>query len=199
MIDYFALLNEPRRPWLDADSLKQKFLGLSANLHPDKVHAKSEGERAAAAKKFAELNAAHHCLVEPKSRLLHLVELETGARPKEIQEIPNELADVFAGVASLCQNVDVFLSQKSASPLLEAERFERGQEWINRLNELKNKLGVLRRQLEDGLKSLDAVWTRSDRPGRQGLLPAVEECHRLFSYFNRWNSQIQERLTQLVL
>jgi len=197
--DYFELLNEPRRPWLDADSLKRKFLAHSASLHPDKVHTGGEGERAAAAKKFAELNAAHQCLADPKTRLMHLVELETGARPNELQQIPNHLADVFAEVGTLCQGVDAFLAQTSASPLIQAQRFERGQEWIERLNQLKNKLGDLRRQLEDGLKSLDGVWTRSDKPARRRLLPAVEECYRLFGYFNRWNSQIQERLTRLIL
>ena len=34
MPDYFALLNEPRRPWLDADLLKQKFLALAPTLIP---------------------------------------------------------------------------------------------------------------------------------------------------------------------
>ena len=35
--DHFALLNETRRPWLDADLLKQKFHTLSGSLHPDKI------------------------------------------------------------------------------------------------------------------------------------------------------------------
>ena len=42
MTDYFALLNEPRRPWLDADLLKQTFLTLSAGAHPDKIHSANE-------------------------------------------------------------------------------------------------------------------------------------------------------------
>ena len=83
--DYFTLLGEPRRPWLDPDSLKQKFLTLSATVHPDKVHSVTETEKNTASKKFAELNTAYHCLAHPKSRLLHLLELELGAKPKDIQ------------------------------------------------------------------------------------------------------------------
>ncbi len=62
MSDYFALLNEPRRPWLEADPLKQKFLVLSASIHPDKIHSAGESEKSATAKQFAELNAAYNCL-----------------------------------------------------------------------------------------------------------------------------------------
>ena len=57
MPDYFALLNKPRRPWLDADLLKQKFLALASDLHPDRVHNASEAEKSEATKRYAELNA----------------------------------------------------------------------------------------------------------------------------------------------
>jgi DnaJ-domain-containing protein 1 len=96
MTDNFALLNEPRRPWLEPDLLKQKFLALSANAHPDKIHSASESDKSAAAKQFSELNAAYNCLLEPKLRLLHLLELELGAKPKDIQTDPAALADLFA-------------------------------------------------------------------------------------------------------
>ena len=82
MIDYFALLNEPRRPWLDPDLLKRKFLTLAAGLHPDRFHNTGEPEKAGASRRYAELNAAYHCLAAPKSRLRHLLELELGAKPK---------------------------------------------------------------------------------------------------------------------
>src|SRR3954464_16081107 len=109
MTDFFALLQEPRRPWLDPGALKQKFLALSARMHPDKVQAAGEPEKAAIARNFAELNTAFNCLSEPKSRLLHLLELESGARPAEIQQIPPGLADLFIEVATLCKNADGFL------------------------------------------------------------------------------------------
>ena len=88
MIDSFALLAEPRRPWLDPDLLKQKFLTLAAGLHPDRFHNAGELEKAGASRRYADLNAAYHCLAAPKSRLRHLLELELGAKPKDIQQIP---------------------------------------------------------------------------------------------------------------
>ena len=59
MTDYFALLNEPRRPWLDPDSLKKKFLALAAGIHPDRIHNADELEKAEANRRYAELNAAY--------------------------------------------------------------------------------------------------------------------------------------------
>lgn len=198
MTDYFTLFSEPRRPWMDADSLKKKFLTLSTAVHPDKIHSASGVEKSAAAKKFSELNAAYHCLVEPKSRLLHLLELERGAKPDEIRQIPAALADLFAEVATICKNADDFSAEKNkiTSPLLQVQFFERAQTWIERLNLLQKKLTGLRQNLDFELKSLDAAWMNG---AHDGILPKLEELYRLFGYFNRWNNQIQERITRFML
>jgi DnaJ-domain-containing protein 1 len=199
MPDYFALLDEPRRPWLEPEALKQKFLARSTVAHPDKFHSAGESERAAAAQAFAELNAAYNCLVEPKTRLLHLLELERGAKPKDIQQIPGSLADLFAEVAVTCRQADLFLAEKAkvVSPLLQVKLFERGQEWVEKLNELQRRLSHWHGQLLDQLKSLDEQWaTPAMRPQ---VLPGLEDLYRFFGYFNRWHNQIQERVVQLSL
>ncbi len=201
MVDYFALLEEPRRPWLDADLLKQKFLALSATVHPDKIHSAADAEKAAVAKKFAELNAAYNCLAAPKSRLVHLLELELGAKPKDIRQIPNALADLFAEVAAVCREADRFLDEKNkaVSPLLQVQLFERAQEWIEKMNALQKKLGGFYEHLLAELKTLDSRWVAGDSTVHRDLLDELEKLYRLFSYFNRWNAQIQERIVQLSL
>ncbi len=199
MADNFALLNEPRRPWLDADLLKQKFLALASAAHPDRVHNASEAEKTEVTQRYAQLNAAFNCLVEPKSRLLHLLELELGAKPKDIQTIPAGLADLFAEVANNCRSADGFLAEKSqtTSPLVQVHMFERGQDWIEKLNGLQKKLNELREQLTSELKALDARWISAAAVSRREILPKLEELYRLLGYFNRWNGQIQERVVQL--
>lgn len=202
MTDHFALLNEPRRPWLDADLLKQKFLALASEAHPDRVHNEDESEQGGVTQRYAQLNAAYHCLAEPKLRLRHLLELERGAKSADIQQIPPALADLFAEVANACRSADVFLAEKSkvTSPLLQVPLFERAQEWIEKLNLLQRKLNELRDQLTGELKTLDAAWmANSPAAGRLALLDGLEKLYRLFSYFNRWNNQIQERVFQLTL
>lgn len=201
MTDYFALLDEYRRPWLDPDLLKQKFLALSANVHPDKIHSATDSEKSDASKKFAELNAAYNCLATPKSRLLHLIELERGAKPKDVQQIPDGLADLFAEVATICRQADGFIAEKAKaiSPLLQVQFFERAQEWIEKLNAVQAKVRDLSERLFAELKLLDAKWMAGNSDGRGGLLDEVEKLYRLFSYFNRWGGQIQERTVQLSL
>lgn len=201
-MDYFALLNEPRRPWLEPETLKSKFLALAAEAHPDKQRKAGEAEKLKANRHYAELNTAYHCLTEPKLRLLHLLELELGVKPGEVQQIPAALADLFAEVATVCRSTDNFLAEKNqvTSPLLQIQLFERAQEWVERLRALQTRLTRLYDQLVEELKSLDALWTsKSQSAERTALLNRLEELYRLFGYFNRWNGQIQERIVQLSL
>jgi len=201
MTDYFALLGEPRRPWLDANALKSRFLSLSAQAHPDRVHGADASEKEVANRRFAELNAAYNCLREPKSRLQHLLEL--GGRPKDLQQIPSDLADVFVEIARLCRETDEFLvhKNKTSSPLLRAQLFERGQQWTEQL--LARQQDIARRQdaLLARLLVLDKTWreTLTDASARADLLNQLQEVWRLLSFLSRWTSQIQERVTRLVL
>ena len=199
MTDYFSLFSEPRRPWLEPEVLKQKFHSLSTSLHPDRIHAAGAAARSDAAKSFAELNAAYTCLAEPKSRLLHLLELELGAKPKDIEQIPAALAELFAQVAETCRSADGFLAEKSrvTSPLLQVQWFERGQDWIEKLQALQQELNGLKEQVLTELKALDARWLQAAAAARPEILPNLEELYRLFGYLNRWSKQLQERLVQL--
>jgi DnaJ-domain-containing protein 1 len=201
MTDYFALLDEPRRPWLDADSLKKKFHALSAGVHPDRIHSAAPAEKAAAGKQFAELNAAYTCLREPKERLRHLLELELGGKPKDLHQIPPDLADLFIEIAGLCKQVDGFLAEKAkvSSPLLLAQLFERGQEWADRLVALQRKINPRQEAQMTQLQSLDKAWVAvADGSAARGeLLLQLEGVWRLLGFFTRWNGQIQERFAQI--
>jgi DnaJ-domain-containing protein 1 len=198
MTDYFTLFDEPRRPWLDAEALKQKFLTLSATVHPDRVHNLGEAERAAAQEHYTELNAAYNCLREPKDRLHHLLELELGALPKDIQRIPSELMDLSLEVGKACREADAFLAEKAkvTSPLLQVTFFERGQEYVDKLQALRGRVNSLNERLIEELHQIDAAWQSGAAP-RNALLQRLEELYRLFSYFARWMAQTQERAVRL--
>jgi DnaJ-domain-containing protein 1 len=197
MTDFFALLDEPSRPWLEPEPLKQKFLTLSATVHPDRVHNLGEAERAAAQERYTELNAAYNCLREPKDRLHHLLQLELGAVPKDVQRIPSELMDLSLEIGQKCREADALLAEKAraTSPLLQVKFFERGQEFADKLQAMRQRVNALNDQLIEKLKLIDSTW-QSGEP-RAALLPQLEELYRLFSYFSRWNAQLQERAVRL--
>ncbi len=195
MTDYFALLNEPRRPWLEAEALKEKFLALSAEVHPDRVHLSSEADKLAANRRYTELNAAYHCLREPRDRLRHLLELELGKKPSDLTNVPDDLMDLFFGVGKVLKETDAFIVEKSkaTSPLLQVQFFERGQEWIEKLGGLRQTINSRREPLINELKSLSPTWDGKPQKPLERLL----EIWRLLSFYERWLAQIQERVVQL--
>ena len=204
MTDNFALLDEPRLPWIDPDSLKQKFFPLSAPFHPDRVHGGTDAEKLSANQRYAELNAAYNCLREPKERLLHLLELELGKKPGDIQKIPPGTMDLFVEVGQTCREVDTFLAEKATvtSPLLKVQLFERGQEWSDQLNALQQKINLKRDELSTELRAMNLIWENAPKiesPDRIVALPLerLEQIYRVFSYIARWSEQIQERVVQL--
>jgi len=206
MTDAFALLSEPRRPWLDADALKARFLPLSATVHPDRVHSASEAERVSANTRYAELNAAYNTLREPRDRLLHLLELEAGGKPKDVQRIPPGTMDLFVEVGQTCRDTDEFLKQKSASdsPMVKLRLMQEGLDWLDRLQALQGRVNAKRDELAAELRQLNGVWEAAPAIGtaeRVSALPLerLEQVYRAMSYVARWTEQVQERVVQLAL
>ena len=199
MNDCFALLNEARRPWLDPERLKQKFLTLSSQLHPDRVHGEAPAQKSAAQRRYSEINAAYNLLRDPKERLLHLLELEQGAKPKDVQRIPSELITFFNELNQMCREADALLVEKgqATSPLLMVQMFDRSQECTERLVALQLRINSEREGLWAEIQKIDSDWdTCADR---KTVLQRLEELYRLLSYFTRWSGQLQERIVRLAL
>jgi curved DNA-binding protein CbpA len=201
MIDYFALLGEPRSPWLDPEALKRKFLALSAQFHPDRVHGEAAAEQAAAQAHYTDLNAAYQCLREPKLRLKHWLLLERGAAPQDFQGVDPDLMELFGPLSDACREADALVRQKAdlASALLEAQWFGRAQECGQKLREVQRRVKARTGRLEQALRELGSRWCDATptSQARGILLEQGEELYRLFGFLTRWNQQIEERLAQL--
>lgn len=204
MSDSFTLLDEPRRPWLDGEALRSKFLALSNGVHPDRFHSAPESERLAATARYTALNAAYNTLKEPRDRLSLLLELELGAKPRDVQRIPPGTMDLFVEVGQLCRDVDAYLAQRSkiTSPLLKVKSFEQGMEWTDKLQALNQRIISKRDELASELQQMNRQWETAPpigSPGRAGALPLerLEQIYRVFSYIARWSEQIQDRTVQL--
>jgi DnaJ-domain-containing protein 1 len=206
MDDYFALLNEPRRPWIDSEALKAKFVALSAEVHPDRTHNHPQGERVATNQRYADLNEAYNCLREPKKRLAHLLELERGSKPEDLQIIPAGTADLFVEVCQVCREADALVDERAklTSPVLKAQWFAKGIGATDRLKSLQERLNARRDALVNQLMNLNLAWESAPAVGsatRTHMLPCgrLEQIYRDLSYLTRWTQQIEERVVQLFL
>jgi len=206
MIDCFALLDEPRRPWLDAEALKEKFLARAVALHPDRFHTSPPPEKEEASRRYAELNAAHARLRDTKDRLAHLLELELGRRPSDVQRVPALAMDLFSQVGQLCRETDQLLAGRGqvTSPLLKVQSFERGLELADRISKLQGVLAKEMEAIEAQLQTFNHAWAAAPAvgsPERAGRLPLdrVESLYRECSFLARWRGQLQERFVRLTL
>ena len=204
MQDHFAALDLPRVPWIEAEAARTRFLELSAAVHPDRFHNASSEDRESATRRYADLNAAQSCLVDSKSRLLHLLELERGARPDVVKNVPEATMDMFMKVGQLTREVDAFIDEKdtAASPLIKAKLFQQGLEWTDRLQSLQAELNAEMEPLNEELRALNDAWKNAPPPGSPGrieVLPLkrLEDISRVISHLTRWSQQLQERVVRL--
>jgi curved DNA-binding protein CbpA len=187
MTDAFALLDEPRQPWLEVEALKTKFLTRSAATHPDKFTDPAEKETAQA--RFAELNTAHETLRDPKRRLQHLLTLERGRKPDEVHDILPATADLFQQVGQLLRDLAPFLAQREAetSPLLKAQTYPKALDWLEQVTTLQKTLTQSLQHLDTQLQSLNKNWTPE----------TLEPLYHQYSYLQKWQTQLNDRAMRL--
>lgn len=200
MTDYFALLGQPRRPWLDPAELDRQFHQLSKRFHPDKVGSDSGGQ---ADRHFAELNAAYQCLRTPKNRLQHLVQLESAhsesARRAEAtgsHEVPAEIAEFFMTINRELREADAFISKWSAAgALLKAGMFAAAQEMIEGLRLSQTEIQRRTAELDAALVALNDRW----QDGAAHDLAELQRLHRLYGFYGKWLEQLGARVTRLMV
>jgi curved DNA-binding protein CbpA len=199
-VNAFEILGFTPRPVLGAEELKARFLDRSGPLHPDRVHSLPGGEREEATRRFAEMNAAHRLLRNPRDRLNLLLEMETGKKPRDIQRILPGTMDLFAEVGQACRDADGFLASRpaaDASPIQRAAVRGQALGWKERLEATLVHVEARAEQALKELENLDARWVAGG--DRTPLLEPIENLARLFSYIERWRGQLEERLLELKL
>jgi curved DNA-binding protein CbpA len=189
MTDYFALLEQPRAPWLDPAALKEVFHRKTLGTHPDAA----AGNEAA----FAELNEAFQVLQDPKRRLHHLLSLEGSAPSSTDQTVPQLLHDLFPAVGALTQRANVLLEKIRATSNALSRSLLKSQilEVQNEAKEVREKIQNLFDESLHRLRQINAAWAKN--PAEQ-----VEDLSNLyfaFAYLTRWSAQLDEITFQLSL
>ena len=201
--DYFALFGLKRHPVVDQADLKDRFMTLSREVHPDQHGADASVDKDSSHPSFEEVNAAYQCLRDTKQRLEHLLELELGTKPASIQTIPNDLAKVGAEVMMFCREVDAFLRTKTPnpSPMIRSQDFRAGLEWAAKGDSLSAQLSQVEAELELSLRELGQKWpsAASHPSNRSSLMEDLDRAFRKASYHRKWCKLIKERQFQLAL
>jgi curved DNA-binding protein CbpA len=190
-VDYFAVLQQPRRPWIDAEQLKEKHQQLTLALHPDRsVGDATKINPDVFPYSFARINEAYRVLSDPKQRLGHLLSLE-GAIPNSTGSLPNELIELFATIGAFLQGADVLLEKAAgansalAKSLLQPQILDTRQ----RASELLKNLEALSNSARDEVRRLDDLWDEQ----REEAVERVKDLYGRFAYLGRWAEQLRER------
>ncbi|MCB1097031.1 MAG: DnaJ domain-containing protein [Verrucomicrobiae bacterium] len=194
--DYFALLGMPRRAVLDAEELKRRYHELSRETHPD-VQASSESVTADS----AEINAAYGCLLQPSTRLRHLLLLVAPDESRQLKggQIPGAFIDIFSSLAAAVQLADGVIAQKKAATSALARALLAGGEMQAReaLEAAGLRVAEERASLEsESLPAIDAdLSANSDNP--TAVAPKIAEAFRAFGFLDKWQAQVRGKLLEL--
>ena len=190
MTDYFALLGEVRRPWIDSNKLKQKYHQLTLQLHPDRG---SRNQTSEDTDSLAELNEAFRVLQDPKLRLQHLLMLENAA-PVAARSVPPALANLFWDTGASLKNLDAILEkQSSTSRLTQALGKSEIADAEMRTREILDRLRSLYNEALDKVRRTDPLWLADPA----AHLSTLVDLYDSFSYLSRLIEQVNERLLRL--
>jgi len=195
--DYFALLGEPRRPWLDAGALKTRFHARVAREHPDVADTAGKGGDAGA---FSRLNVAYGVLNDPRARLRHLLELEQGEASPRHQPVPERIGAIFTRMGGRKQAIDRFLKKRAgagsalARAMLADEQYQLAEQAEAWLAELEAERGWWLARLPE----IDALWNR-EGSDRAALLPELAAIAQALGYLDKWCAQMREGVVRLHL
>jgi curved DNA-binding protein CbpA len=194
MNDYFATLGVERRPWLDAEELKDSFRRQAAEVHPDALGpgGRPVGEKSS----FVDLNLAHRILRDPGLRLGHLLELEAVVSEGGEGGVDGELGALFMEVGGLSREVRLHVGRRNtvSSGLEKALIASETASLIERMERLSAAVEARWGNALEDLRELDARWGRERD---QETVRNLALLRRRFAVLTRWREQVGECLFSL--
>jgi hypothetical protein len=179
MIDYFALLDLERRPFIADDSLKNAYLRKSEMIR----------EQTNDLDALSSVNMAFRTLSNPAARTQHLLNIEFGdARGGRLAP---DIGAIFGPVAEAVQMADRELGSLSlqSSALVRAMAYRKVDGVRDKLAEVENELSKRESGLLSELQQLDAVWHEDPAQCRDRLA----QIGLRLTFVQKWLSEVHER------
>ncbi len=187
MTDHFAALAQPRRPWLDAETLRESFQRAAAQQHPD---APGGGDA-----RFAALNSAHTVLREPAARLRHLLDLTAPGRTSVTASIPPALGDLFMELATLRSSLTRFREKEATAASALQRALLAGEKFALRsiLDLALHRVTEAHNTALSELRALDGAWAADPTT----VLDDLAALQARFAFLGKWSAQLREDRFQL--
>jgi hypothetical protein len=183
MMDFFAVLRVPARPWLDPDVLRDIYVRLSEALH----------RQAGSQDELVVVNRAYQVLNNPATRVEHLLSV-TGAEPGT-RRINPVMGEFFGRVAGSLQEADRLLGEISlqSSALARALRIQQVHALKADLDNLEQDLAAHQARRLEALRELDQAWQHDPAAAREALAQVAVDL----TVLQKWQGQIRERLLRM--
>lgn len=217
--NWFAVMGFASAPWIDADRLKERYLELTKRARggrhlenfdgvlaktknsPETAQPPKDGDQAV-------INRAWQILKNDADRLAHFLELETGRDVRQKREAPEDLIPLFMQLVPLFQKADQTLRaiREESSPILKAKRHLDASPLLAGLSEASEKISALLLENQNRLRKIDRLWRQLSansenfaKPptNRSDLLKELQEICLSFSFLQRWQNQLAEKIFQL--
>ncbi|MGC3989953.1 MAG: DnaJ domain-containing protein [Chthoniobacteraceae bacterium] len=192
IVNFFAVLGEEPRVWLEAETLKEKFHRLGAVQHPDRAGGSSE--------QFSRLNEAYRVLSDPALRLRHFIGLRFPDYAAQTSSAtPADYADLFMEIGRLQQQLRQFRERETAaqSPLARALLISEKAGLRGRLQAALQSVLARREELHTELQKLDA--TQPPLMDDPDLPPRLTAMATRLTILGRWSGQLREAIFTLGL
>ncbi len=190
MTDFFALLDQPRQPWLDPGELKQKYHQLTRAAHPDVRSSEPRIE-------FERINQAYRVLLDPKQRIHHLLALEGSTPTTAEHAVPAGVEELFLKTGKLAQDSKRALEELgSATGSLSKSLLQSNLlNLCSRTRELLAQLSHVHEKCLVELQKLNELW----KENRPQAVTRLQLLYDQIAYLTRWRAQLEEIQFQLSL
>ena len=182
MEDAFAVFGISRRPLIDEPALKETYLRLAADLHPDASGGDDE--------EFHLVQEAYKTLRDPVTRLRHLLELVFPTFKRDGGHVPHAELFLRAGNAVQAARTVWQRFESNSSALAKALL---SPEIAEALRQIRAASGLVQHaddELARQLEELDSRWPDVSPDELSALATA-------YRYVSRWKAQLSEWEFQL--
>jgi curved DNA-binding protein CbpA len=182
MGDAFAVFGIGRRPLIDESALKESYLELAADRHPDASRGDEE--------EFHLVQEAYKTLRDPAMRLRHLLELTFPTFKRDGGDVPHAEIFMRAGQAVQAARAVSQRLENTSSALARALLSPEIAEALRQIRTASSFVQQADDNLAKQLHDLDSQWPDISPDELSALATA-------FRFVSRWKSQLSEWEFQL--